>query len=100
MGVRQSIRVMKGQKAAMYGLMLAGIPYLVSCKIVGVHHERMQPYVARDWRRGRHPIPLKELPRYQRKAYEMLRNELGPAAAYAQALTTKRKRAHYRYSSP
>ncbi len=91
MGTRQSIRVMRGQKAAIHGLILAGIPYLTGCKIVGVHHERMQPYVARDWRRGRHPLPVKSLPPFQRKIYDIMVLAVGGDAAYDAAINTKRK---------
>jgi len=97
-GHSPSIRVQKGQVACLHGLILAGVPYLMACKVAGVHHERMAPYVSRDWRRGRHPIPLKRLPAFQRKAYELFRHTMPRDQAYLIATKTVRRRPYYRYS--
>lgn len=44
-------RVTNGQRAAVCGLVLAGVPYGYACFIVGIHPNMMARYVGADWRR-------------------------------------------------
>lgn len=42
-------RVTKAHRAAVCGLLLAGLPFIQSCKIVGVNHLRLKTYLPPDW---------------------------------------------------
>lgn len=44
-------RVTNAQRAAVCGLVLAGVPYGYACSIVGVTPKTMTEFVARDWRK-------------------------------------------------
>jgi hypothetical protein len=57
------IRVTAGQRAAVCALALIGVGFVEACRIVGCGHDRMRPYVPRDWRRGNLRVRVRQMTR-------------------------------------
>lgn len=55
-------RVTNGQRAAVCGLVLAGVAYGYACYIVGIHPNMMARYLGADWRRKLLPPVWGRLP--------------------------------------
>ena len=78
-------RVMKGQVAGVYALMLVGAcNYGEACDLVGVDRQVMRDYVLKDWRRPRLAIPQREMTQVQFNVYRKFRSTLGIDAAHAE----------------
>lgn len=74
-------RVTNGHRAAVCGLILAGVPFVAASRIVGVHHERIRPYIPDDF------VKILRLPKpatdRERKLYRKLQAHLGQHRAAA-----------------
>ncbi len=86
MGIK--LRVMKGQKAAVCGLILAGVPMETACKVVAVSRRRMVPYIPADYRKYRVPLPVPILKMTQRQRYQynILREMMPREKAFQEAM--------------
>jgi hypothetical protein len=79
------IRVMKGQVAAVHGLMFVGVSFTDASRIVGAGPERIRQYIVDDWMpRSRLPIRKKDMTAKERYQHEQCVVALGRAVAIAE----------------
>lgn len=79
-------RTTNGQKAAMFGLILAGVAFEDACLIVGVAGSRMKRhYMPADWMRSPLPVPYRAMTEKQRYHYNILREVMPRTEACRQA---------------
>ena len=55
-GRRHAQRVTNAHRAAVCGLIIAGITYMKACKIVGVPHRALRTVVEPDWYKRSNPV--------------------------------------------
>jgi hypothetical protein len=79
-------RVTNGHRAAVCGLILAGVSYGTACQIAAAPRERMRQYVPPDYRRSPMPVRVREMTRPQYAVYRKLVPVLGRNRAVEQAL--------------
>lgn len=82
-------RITVGMKAAVHGLLLAGVGFKKSCEIVNAGHISMWEYVAPDWRRSPLPVRTRAMTEAQFKLYHKLRPIIGREQAFAQAVPVR-----------
>ncbi len=86
MGIK--LRVMVAQKAAVCGLILAGVPMETACRVAAVSRRRMVPYVPRDYRKCTAPLPVptSKMTHRQRYRYNILREMIPREKAFQEAM--------------
>ena len=77
-------RITNGQRAAICGLILAGVGFKKSCRIVGASYPRMRTLIGPDWTKSRLPIRLRAMTKEQRRLYNKLIPVLGRNATLEQ----------------
>lgn len=80
------IRVTNGHRAAVCGLLLAGVSFGDACQIAAAPRERMRQYIPADWRRSPMPVRVRQMTREQFAVYRKIVPVLGRNAAVAMAL--------------
>lgn len=82
------LRVTTGQKAAVCGLILAGVSFTKACDIAGVGYQRVRPYVPDDYRdrTAPLPVPVRKMSGRQLARYRKARRCLPRDIAYAEAM--------------
>ncbi len=83
--MRGPARITKGQVAAVHGLILVGVPYVMSCEIVAASRDRMRDHVGEDWRCAP-TVGVRKMSRRQFRIYRKLVPVLGRNRAVEQAV--------------
>lgn len=80
-------RITNGQRAAICGLVLAGVGLQNACQIVGADSRTVLRYVGGDWRvRANLPVALHDMTRDQRSRYKKAQQALPRHVAFAEAM--------------
>lgn len=82
----QPSRVTNGQRAAVCGLILAGVPFVTACRVAGASRERVRPYIPDDWLKQPLPKRVRDMSDAERRLYRKLQPIVGRTQAAAQSL--------------
>ncbi len=78
-------RVTNGHRAAVCGLLLAGVSFGDACQIAAAPRDRMRQYIPEDWRRAP-TVGVRSMTRQQFAIYRKIVPVLGRNAAVAMAM--------------
>lgn len=82
----QPSRVANGQRAAICGLILAGVPFVAACRVAGASRKRVRPYIPDDWLKQPLPKRVRDMSLAEVRLYRKLQPIVGRAQAAAQVL--------------